>query len=167
MGLQTEGEFLVLWLEDPAGFEEDKFSAHWIEEENGIQMIAGLKTGKSTPSAFALLFMRDKGWDRSKAWDWLGDHPEYLPWRIREALAKYRGPKTILKLLRNPKPFLSEFFTVKTIDKAKGIHSFSGFTADSSQRQVVALVFNGKDWTREKAEQWLESRQGKVFRRGR
>ena len=91
MGLATEDEFLMLLLEDPAGYIQERFSAHWIDEENGVQAIFGLKTGKSTPSAFALLFMRDKGWTRNRALDWLGDHPEYLPWRIREALAKYRG----------------------------------------------------------------------------
>ena len=160
-----EGEFLPIFLEDFAVFEPEHFSARWIDEENGVQAIYGMKRSTSVPSVFALFFMRDKGWDRSKALDWLGEHPEYLPWKIVEALAQYLGPKTVLKLLRNPKPFLPEFFTVKTVDKANGIHSVLGVTPDSSVREVVALLFSGKKWNKTSVNEWLASRQGKAYRR--
>lgn len=160
-----EGEFLPIFLEDFAVFDPEHFSARWIDEENGIQAIYGLKRSASVPNVFVLFFMREKGWTRSKALDWLEDHTEYLPWKIMEALAQYLGPKTILKLLRNPKSFLREFFTVKTIDKANGIRSILGVTPDSSVRQAVALLFNGKKWNKTSVNEWLQTRQGKVFRR--
>lgn len=166
-----EGEFLPIWLEDFAVFDPEHFSARWIDEENGIQAIYGLKRGASVPKVFVLFFMRDKGWTRSKALDWLGENPEYLPWKIMEALAeaiaKHPSKKTILKLLRNPKPFLPEFFRMKTLDKTNGIYSLLGNTADSSVPEVVALLFGGKAWTKAKVNEWLSTRQGKAYRRER
>ena len=167
MGIESKGEFFIFWIEDPNVFQPDRFSVEWVDEERGIQVVLGLLPSASARIPVFLLFSRDKKWTRSKVFDYLEEYPAYLPEKIQEALAKHWGPKTILKLLRNPKPFLPEFFHTRTLDKAAGIHSVLGFTADSSQSQVVALLFTGKAWTREKADEWLQSRQGRVFRRER
>lgn len=162
-----EGEFLLIFLHDTSVFQPEHFSIEWIDEERGIQVMLGLLPQASERTPVILFFSRAKKWTWSKAMDWLEEYPAYLPEKIKEALAKHWTAKTILKLLRNPKPFLPEFFQTRTLDKAAGIHSVSGFTADSSVSQVVAVIFNGKAWTKEKADEWLASRQGKAYRRER
>ena len=167
MGLETEHEKLIIWLQDPGVFQPEHFSAEWIDEERGIQGVFGLLPRASARTPVFLLFSRGNNWTWSRAMDWLSEHPAYLPEKIMGALAKHWRSKIILKLLRNPKPFLPEFFHTRTLDKANGIHSVLGFTAESSFPQVVALLFTGKAWTKSKVNEWLATRQGKAYRRER
>ena len=88
----TAQEFFIYWIEDPAGYIQERFSARWIDEENGIQAIYGLKIDRpETPTPIALLFMRAKNWDRTKVDAWMQVHPEVAkptePVGIREGVS--------------------------------------------------------------------------------
>jgi len=98
-GIETEREILIIWLEDPAGYIQERFSVRWIDERNGIQAIYGLRTDKpDMPVPFALLFMRGKGWNKEKVAEWLRSHPKYLSQKMKEALRKY--PRLTAQRLR-------------------------------------------------------------------
>lgn len=161
--IALEGEFLPIFLEEFTVFESDRFSVNWIDEQNGIQAIYGLKKETAVPTVFALLFMRAKDWTKEKASEWLGQHPEYLPRKLGETVAIIKGKK-ILRLLRSPMPFIPEFYKLQTVDEDEGIYSILGITFDSSLPRVVALLFNGKQWNGDLVNEWLETRQGDVFR---
>jgi len=92
-GIETQHEFFIYFVEDPAAYMQERFSTRWIDEENGIQAIYGLKINRpETPTPVVLLFMRAKGWNRQRVDEWLRKNPKYLPKQLKEALRKY--PKT-------------------------------------------------------------------------
>lgn len=72
-GIPIVSEFVIHVLQDPSAFDEERFSVEWMDEQQGILALTGLKRG--TRSLVALFFVRDKGWSRGKVEKWLGINP--------------------------------------------------------------------------------------------
>jgi hypothetical protein len=79
MSIKSNTEFVFHVINDPGSMIPERFSAHWIDEQNGIQGLYGRSIhAPESQTIVALLFMRKNGWNREKIDAWFAEHPEYI-----------------------------------------------------------------------------------------
>ena len=102
MSLETEKEFVIVWLRDPSVFEPEHFSTQWVDEEAGIRGVFGLLPGASARIPVFILFSRAENWTMKRARKWLQAHPQYSPDRRLQEGRKLRKKLLTPKIARQP-----------------------------------------------------------------